>query len=299
MGRRNVNEKNDGIGEVREGASSTEPRTAAMVDRIDITFRDGVVIVFSDAHWLPGRPLSTANRALLQLVCQFATDGTLRAVIGNGDLFELSQASKHNRIMWSPQPRIADELEEVRVRMAEIAAVAGDVPLIFLVGNHDLRFSTRLAGVASQYERVPGFDLRDHIDPVWAMAWSAEVNGGETIIKHRLKSGAGASRANAIAASCNIITSHTHQPNVTRISTVRGLHFGCDTGTLSDLNSPAFTAYMENGMNLAGWASGFAVLTWADAHLLMPELVLTRHEASGTFEFRGKLHTVGVTRIVG
>jgi hypothetical protein len=89
---------------------------------------DGQVIIGSDCHYRPDEPPSTAQRALVQVTSRLAEEGTLRAVILNGDVAEFPKISKHARIMWEPQPSVADELALVRHRMAEIARLLGSTP---------------------------------------------------------------------------------------------------------------------------------------------------------------------------
>src|SRR5215472_17740529 len=102
------------------------------------------------------------------------------------------------------------ELAIVRHRMAEIAEIAGlDTELVITVGNYDIRLDTFLSQNAAACEGVKGFALRDHIDPCWAMAWQVEINGSGpngVLVRHRFKSGAGAGRANVLAAGCSVIT---------------------------------------------------------------------------------------------
>jgi hypothetical protein len=55
-----------------------------------------------------------------------------------------------------------------------------------------------------------------------------------------------------------------------------------DTGTIADITDESFS-YTEG--NAVPWASGFAVLTYKDSHLLPPELCEVR---DGVAYFRGK-----------
>jgi hypothetical protein len=118
--------------------------------------------------------------------------------------------------MWEPQPSVADELAIVQHRMAEIAGISGlDTELVLTIGNHDSRLDTFLSQHAAACEGVKGFALRDHIDPEWAMAWQVEINGSgpdSVLVKHRHRSGAGAAKANLMAAGRSIVTGHTTSP---------------------------------------------------------------------------------------
>jgi hypothetical protein len=62
--------------------------------------------------------------------------------------------------------------------MTEIKSVAGlDCELIFIMGNHDQRLSTKISAACPELEGVHGMDLRDHLDPDWTVCWEAVANG--------------------------------------------------------------------------------------------------------------------------
>jgi len=260
---------------------------------------EGHVVILSDCHYRPDEPASTAHLAAVELTSRFAEAGTLQAVILNGDAADFPKISKHQRIMWVPQPSVADELAVLHQRMAEIALVAGlDTEMILTIGNHDARRDTFLSQHAAAYEGVKGFALRDHIDPVWEMAWQVEINGSgpdSVLVKHRHRSGATATRANLSAAGRSIVTSHTHQPGVWRTSHGPRHLYGVDTGCIAALNSRAFVGYTEMAAaaGMSNWASGFAVLTFAGGRLLPPELVLVLDEDAGLVAFRGEVLRLG------
>jgi hypothetical protein len=233
----------------------------------------------------------------MALARRFVEEGTLNALILNGDVFDFPKISKHNRIGWEAQPSTAAELAEVQERMEEIAEAAGPgVELIMTLGNHDTRFDTFLSQHAAHLEGVRGFALQDHLDPRWLMTWQIEINPRSpagVIVKHRHRGGAGAGRANVLAAGRSVATGHTHQLNSTRVSNSLGHSWGVDTGTMAALNSPAFTQYTEMAStSMSNWASGFAVFTFRNGLLLPPELVVVIDEARGEVAFRGRLFNV-------
>jgi hypothetical protein len=175
------------------------PRPPEIIATHAIEIDEGQVIIGSDCHYRPDEPASTAHRAFVQLTSRLAEAGTLRAVILNGDAADFPKISKHARIMWEPQPTVAEELAVVRQRMTEIAAIAGlDTELVLTIGNHDARLSSKLSVAVPEFEGVPGFDFRSHIGADWAMAWQVEINGSgpdSVLVKHRHRSGPGAARA--------------------------------------------------------------------------------------------------------
>jgi hypothetical protein len=255
--------------------------------------------VGSDCHYRPDEPASTAHHAFVELVSRFAEKGSLQVVIMNGDVADFPSVSRHPRIGWEQRPAVADEIAIVQQRMGDIASIAGlDTELVLTMGNHDIRLDTFLSQNAVACEGVPGFALRDHIDPIWSMAWQVEINGSgpdSVLAKHRHRSGAGASRANVVAAGRSIVTGHTHQPGITRISHGSPHLYGVDCGCVAALSSRAFVGYTEMAAvaGLSNWASGFAVLTFRSGLLMPPEPVLVLDEQAGTYAFRGEVFHVG------
>jgi hypothetical protein len=127
------------------------------------------------------------------------------------------------------------------------------------------------------------------------MAWQVEINGsgpGSVLVKHRHRSGASATKANVLAAGRSIVTGHTHQPGITRISHGSRHLYGVDAGCIAALNSRAFVGYTEMAAaaGMANWASGFVVLTFAGGLLLPPEHVLVLDEDAGLWSWRGIIY---------
>lgn len=240
--------------------------------RLNLDIERGTVVVFSDAHYLPG-PASRAHRGLLQVIADVQPD----VVIANGDILEGCSISRHPPLGWdSPRIKVADELKAVAERMGEIEDVARQarrsVKLKRTRGNHDARFDVYLATNASDFQGVPGFRLQDHI-PAWQESMSIMVNAdsGEipTIVKHRWHNGIHATYNNLMKAGINIVTGHLHRLKEERWGDYRGRRYSVDTGTLAEIDHEEF-AYTED--NATPWGSGFAVLTFYKHRLLPPEL---------------------------
>ena len=243
--------------------------------------QDGVVIVFSDAHFWPG-VRTTAFKALLMFIREFKP----KAVINNGDAFDGASISRFPRIGWDSTPTVIEELKACKDRLGEVEEAAGDSRLFWPLGNHCARFENRLAQNAPQYEGVQGFSLKDHF-PAWAPCWSVWIND-EVVIKHRLKGGIHATRNNTLAAGKTMVTGHLHSLKVTPFDDYNGTRWGVDTGTLAEPGGPQFVNYLEDAPT--DWRSGFAVLTFAGGELLWPELCrVVRHDV---VDFRGRLHDV-------
>jgi hypothetical protein len=266
---------------LKDRLTASERPNLAIKGRKELEVENGVVIVFSDAHYWPGEP-STAHRALLH----FANQLSPQVVVCNGDAIDGSAISRHPPIGWESCPSVKDELEVCQERLNDIALAAGKAEKIWLLGNHDARFETRLAQVAPEFKDVHGIHLKDHF-PDWDCGWSLFING-DVVIKHRFKGGTHAPFNNTLHSGLSTITGHLHSAKVTPFSDYRGVRYGVDTGCLADPYHPAFQGYCED--NPRNWRSGFCVLTFVDGTLLMPELVLVFDE--NRVQFRGELISV-------
>lgn len=257
---------------------------AHRIDReINLGIENGVVVVFSDAHFWPGIR-STAFRGLLWAISELAPT----AVIANGDIFDgAGGVSRHARIGWSKAPTVLEELKACEACMGEIEEVAKaarhNVRLIWPMGNHDARFETFLAANAPQYEHVKGFSLKDHF-PAWKPCWSVWLTE-QVIVKHRFKGGIHATHNNTATSGVSMCTGHLHSLKVTPYTDYNGIRYGVDTGTLADIYGPQFEDYLEQ--NPVNWRSGFAVLTFKDGELLIPELAMVH--TPQTIQFRGNI----------
>lgn len=251
--------------------------------RSQLGIEDGVVLVFSDAHFWPGIR-TTAFRGLLWAIEELQP----KAVICNGDAFDGSSISRYPRIGWDSKPSVVEELKACEFSLGEVEEVAlkarHNAKLVWTLGNHDARFENLLAQHAGQYEGVKGFSLKDHF-PAWTPAWSCWVNDS-VVVKHRYKGGIHATHNNTVSSGKSIVTGHLHSLKVTPYSDYnQHPRFGVDTGTLAEIDGPQFVDYLED--NPVNWRSGFAVLTFNKGRLLWPELV--HRFADGVVEFRGQL----------
>jgi len=248
----------------------------------DLGILNGTVIVFSDAHFWPG-VYTTAFKGLLWAIKELKP----KAVIANGDIFDGAGISRHPRIGWAKAPSVMDELKACTISMGYIEEAAKEarhnVKLVWPLGNHDARFETFLAANAPQYEHVKGFTLRDHF-PKWEPCWAVWMNEN-TVVKHRFKGGIHATHNNTMWSGKNIVTGHLHSLKVTPFSDYNGVRYGIDTGTLAEPYGPQFEDYTEHGP--LNWRSGFAVLTFVDGNLILPELITTHGPDS--IEFRGRV----------
>lgn len=249
--------------------------------RHQLGIENGVVIVFSDAHFWPGIR-TTAFKGLLWAINEFKP----KAIINNGDAFDGASISRFPRIGWDTKPSIIEELKACEACLGEIEDEAGRAKLVWTMGNHDARFENRLAANAGEFEGVKGFSLKDHF-PAWTSCWSCWPTE-DVAVKHRYKGGIHATHNNTVGSGKTIVTGHLHSLKVTPYADYNGNRFGVDTGTLADPSGPQFLDYLED--NPTNWRSGFAVLTFFNGQLLWPELV---HDfGNGCIEFRGQVYDV-------
>lgn len=241
----------------------------------------GVVVVSSDHHYWP-HEAPVAHRALLEVIRKVKP----RAKILNGDIFDGVSVSRHPPFGWSDRPSVVDELEACQQRIHEIEmALPKGCERLWNIGNHCLRFERTLAVHASEFIGVQGTRLADHF-PGWEMQWAVMLNPKAhtpTMVKHRIAGGIHAGYNNTVKGGVNTVTGHTHILEAKPWGDYRGRRWGIQTGTVSDLDAPAFE-YTEDSPSAA--CSGFAVLTFKDGQLLPPELC---EVIGGKAYFRGEV----------
>jgi predicted phosphodiesterase len=240
----------------------------------------GTVIIGSDMHAWPGER-SVAFGAMIKLIKELKPS----MIIINGDSVDGARISRHPPGGWADLPDVADELAAVQERHGEIEAAAPPgVPLVWAVGNHDQRFTSRLAQAAPEYMRVKGADITDHF-PSWEFCWSIFLNG-HTVVKHRWHQGVHGAYQNALKGGKNIVTGHTHRLHATMWADYNGLRWGIECGTLSDFGPETDKfAYGEDAPH--NWSQGFVVLTFDHKGMLLePEFCRVMH---GAAYFRGQI----------
>jgi UDP-2,3-diacylglucosamine pyrophosphatase LpxH len=260
----------------------TQYRTTAP-GRCNLDLKNGSVLIGSDFHIWPGEP-STCLRAFKK----FCNDLKPSAVILNGDVMDFPRISRHPQ-NWESAPDPQEEIEAAQDHLNDIVqACKRGTQKIWTLGNHDARWESTFANMVPQMRGVKGVHLSDHF-AVWQKAMSCFINegvlGGATMVKHRWKSGQGATRANALNAGVSMVTGHLHSQNVRPLSDYN-LHdrYGVDTGCVADKDHKAF-GYTED--SALDWRSGFALLTYRDGRLMYPELITKWDDKS--VQFRGEI----------
>lgn len=250
---------------------------------IKIDISDGIVLVAGDQHYRPGH-VPVCHRGFVHLAKKLKP----KLCVWNGDSFDFPTISRHPQIGFENRPTVKAELEAVRDRSEEIIKASPNSKRVMCFGNHDLRFSSRLAAVAHEYRDVAGTDLMDHL-PGWQAVWFITINGGKeshTEIRHREKSGVHAGYNNTKESGINIVTGHDHRAEVIAYDDRRGRRYSVRHGMTADSSSdPSFVQYLEG--RKMNWQAGFAVLTYRNGVLLQPELAL-RYDGD-SIQFRGEV----------
>ena len=260
-------------------APTYQTTTKEYPHRAQLDIKNGIVLVGSDFHIWPGSE-SVALRAFKKLAKELKP----AAVILNGDVLDFPKISRHPPIGWERAPSPVEEIEAAQDHLNDIVqAVPRGCRKIWPLGNHDARFETRLATVASEYKGLKGIHLSDHF-PLWEKGWSAWINN-DVVVKHRWKGGVHATHNNAVGSGKTMVTGHLHSQKVTPYTDYNGTRYGIDTGCVADPDHKAFVDYTEDGPK--NWVSGFAVLKFRDGRLMQPELCSVWSENS--VQFRGEV----------
>ena len=262
---------------IADHVSAPEYYVRDHMSRMDVDIDDAVIFVGSDAHYWPNE-ISVAHEAFVKLIKKHKPD----IVIMNGDAVDGASISRYPKASWSTvkMPTVKEELETVAERLYEIEKVAGSAKCIFTLGNHDMRFESKLANLAPEYEGLPGFSLKDHF-PRWLFCMSVMVNRN-LMIKHRYNNGIHGVYNNTVKAGTSMVTGHLHRLQAIIFSDYTGTRWGIDTGTLAETDGDHMGYGEDNPKN---HCSGFAVLTIRNGRLIQPEFCAV---LDGIAYFRGQ-----------
>lgn len=247
-------------------------------EHVDLTIKNGYVIVGSDFHIWPG-----VNGPALRAFKKLVDDIRPSAVILNGDVLDFPRISRHPPIGWENTPSPQQEIEAAQDHLSDIEKASRRARKIWTLGNHDSRFETKLATVAPEFAKVAGIHLKDHF-ALWEPGWLARINGN-TVVKHRWKGGVHATHNNTVNSGVTMVTGHLHSQKVTPFTDYNGTRYGVDTGCVADPAHRAFTGYTEG--NPLNWRSGFCLLHYIEGRLLEPQLVSVWDEKH--VQYRGEL----------
>src|SRR3990167_9171582 len=234
--RRNI-EKDEGILLYSSAKSSPtyEPVHVEFPEWQSLDIKNGLVVVFGDAHLIPGIK-STAHRALLKLVHELQP----LACIDLGDLIDFSILGRFHRLGWDGRQQVKDEVGWAAKCLEEIKSV-GPRKMIRkrTRGNHDQRFAGFIANRVPELEGISGTTIEDHL-PGWPTSWSINVNDNELCITHRWKSGLHGPFNNTLWGGISYVTGHQHKQQIYPLTDLRGDRWGVDCGTLATIWGPLF-----------------------------------------------------------
>ncbi len=109
----------------RSGTGRSKEFVSRIGERINLTIKDGLVVVFGDAHYWPGDD-SVAHKALIRYIELYQP----MTIICNGDAFDGAKISRHPPHGWTKLPDVADELAFCKEKIGEIevAVINGFLP---------------------------------------------------------------------------------------------------------------------------------------------------------------------------
>ena len=250
--------------------------------RLPLTIENGSVLIGSDCHYWPDI-VTASHRGFVELCKRLDPE----IVILNGDAFDAARASRHPRIGWEETPTLKQEREAVLDRTHEIIKASPKAKHAWTIGNHDMRYESKLSANVPEVEGLPNTTLSD-LFPLWDFAISIWINSS-VVVKHRFKGGIHATHNNTLYAGKTIVTGHLHSLKVTPFSDYNGTRWGVDTGTMADpaSNTEGGPQFHYNEDNPQNHRSGFIVLTFRNGELLWPEICHAVDE--NHVSFRGEL----------
>lgn len=273
------------LGITLPAASAHSPRNAALrrknSRRLELDIDGGLILVGSDIHIWPGE-LTTAQRAFIALAKKLQP----AVIVLNGDVFDGAKISNHPAGIWDQEerPNVQQEIDACRDFLDALQKACPNAKFVWVWGNHDARYEYQLAARNPEYKGVKGTKLADQF-PGWLFCMALFVNDN-LVIKHRFKGGRHAPENNALWAGRSMVTGHLHSQKVQPVTDYNSTRYGVDSGTMADPEARQFDYTEENP---TGWRSGFAVLSFVDRQLLMPELVKVCDWKPDAVEFRGEL----------
>jgi hypothetical protein len=250
------------------------------VAKLSIT--DGCVLIGSDIHIWPNH-----RTTMQQAFIHFAKVLKPAAIILNGDVADMAAASRHPSIGWEKIPTIQEEIEAIADWLQELMDASKNSRRIWAAGNHDLRFESRIANTMPEARGIQGVHLKDHF-PGWQPCWRVDIND-DIVVRHREYGGEHAGWQNVLKSGKTMVTGHDHRLGVVPYTDYTGTRYGVRTGFMCDSpEDKQFVNYLE--ARRPNWLAGFAVLSFAQGKLLLPEIV--KKWSDNEVEFRG-----GIVRV--
>lgn len=247
----------------------------------------GSVLIFSDAHVWSDEAFQPAYWCMLKLIKELQPS----VIVANGDIFDCASISRFPS-SGDDIPTLKEELEIAKIFLLNIEKVAPkNCSLIFTIGNHDQRWAVRLANAAKEFKGIEGFDFQSHF-PSWDFCWSLVLNegieGGETLIKHRMNGGIHSAYNNVLRSGIHVVTGHSHALRAVPYNAYNNRRrWAVECGMLSALPINAKSKFLYAEDNVSQNTVGFTVLTYDEAHKLLPPELVEQTQDERVI-FRGK-----------
>ena len=223
------------------------PRTYAQKAKVvNLPIECNNVLLISDLH-IPFHDIKALSVAL-----KYGKEQNVNCIFINGDLLDFFMISKFVR--FKPWISVQEELELTREFLGVLNEEFPDVPIYFLIGNHDQRLETYLATKAPELLDVPEFKLEDLLkgfnmrvldDDVLVKMGKLSVTHGHKLLRGFF-SPVNPARGTFLRAKASTIIGHLHKVSTHTETTITGKTIACySMGCLCELN-PRYAPLANN-----------------------------------------------------
>jgi len=232
------------------------------------------ILIISDLH------IPYQDNQAIETTLDYAKKQNINAIIINGDLIDFFMISRFDKL--ERKYSVAEELDMAK-QFLQVLKDEFNVPIYFLMGNHDNRLEHYLAFKAPELLDVDEFKLEKLLE---VDKFNVKIFKDTTILKtgklnilhgHLLLRGIFApvnpARGSFMKAKSSVLIGHTHKVSTHSETTLNGKNIVCySTGCLSELN-PDYQPYANN------YTHGFAyVETKPNGHYKVRNLQILNGE---------------------
>lgn len=218
------------------------------------------ILCISDVH-IPYHDIKAISQAI-----KYGIENKINTIVINGDLLDFFMISRFTNV--ERKRSVSDELGIAREFLDVLNKTFPNVPIYFLLGNHDNRLETYLATKAPEILDMEEFRLSTLLE---AEKHNMKVFTDTTLLKagkltithgHLLLRGMFApvnpARGSFLKAKASVLVGHTHKVSTHSETTINGKIITCySTGCLSELN-PSYSPFANN------YSHGFAHIIVGD-----------------------------------
>lgn len=206
------------------------------------------ILFISDLH-IPFHDVKAITTAL-----NYGKENSINAIFINGDIIDFYQISRFQNV--ERKRSVSQELKATNHILDVFNKEFPNIPIYFLLGNHDVRLEKFLAVKAPELLDVAEFKLEMLLH---AKAHNMMVIGENTLVRmgklsvthgHLLMRGffapVNAARGTFLRAKASTIISHVHKVSTHTETTINGKQIVCySTGCLCELN-PTYNPFANN-----------------------------------------------------